>query len=306
MKLHLTSSLLLSLTAIPALAGDPVITTPVQETNPFANAISPISNPTLADLAIPQTNIHAMYMHQSLPNQVSIAGGDVDLGGDINIFAVQIEYAFNERLSLIATKDGYIDFNPDNTLDDQEGFANLAAGLKYAFIYDPASQFAMSGSAVVELPTGNRDVFQGYGDGAVNLIVNSLKLYDKWQFSGSLGTHVPFDSDAESLTGFASAHVSYRLTEKFIPLVELNWFHVFEEGDGTETPISATDFEGGDLINLGSNNAKVNEDIVTLAIGARYEFTDAVSIGAAYEFPLTDEEENLMEDRITLDLVWEF
>lgn len=306
MKSQLATTALLPLTTVLAIAGEPVMETQQEPTNPFAKAINPISNPTLADLALPRTNIHAMFMHHRLPNEISLAGGDVELGGDLNLLAVQLEYAFNERFSIVATKDGYIDFNPDKTLEDQEGFANLAAGVKYAFIYDTVNQFAMSGTAVVEVPTGNRDVFQGYGDGAVNLIVNGLKLHDNWQFSGSIGTHVPFDSDAESLTGFASAHVSYRLTEKFIPLAEINWFHTFEEGDGTETPISVTDFEGGDLINLGSSNAKVNEDIVTLALGARYIISDSVNIGAAYEIPLTDEEDNLMRDRFTFDLVWEF
>jgi hypothetical protein len=33
----------------------------------------------------------------------------------------------SERLSIAATKDGFVDFNPDNTLTKSSGFANLGA-----------------------------------------------------------------------------------------------------------------------------------------------------------------------------------
>ncbi len=289
-----------------ATAGDISLPTAPASNSGFANAIPSISNPTLAELAVPQTRIHALAIQHKLPSSISIGGGQVALGGDVNVFALQIEYALNERLSIIASKDGFIDFNPDNTLTDQTGFANVAAGLKYAFIYDTANQFAASIAGSIELPTGNRDVFQGYGDGAVNLTVSTLKLKDKWQFSTATGLHLPFDTDAESVTGFASAHVSYRLTERITPIFEVNWFRVLNEGNGTETPISATDFEGGDFFNLGSSNAGANRDIVTAALGLRYKICDKTQVGLAYEIPLTNEEDNLMDSRITLDLVYKF
>ena len=306
MKNLLLSSSLFGGLALSAFAGAPaVITAPAPDA--FANAITPISNPTLAGLALPRTNIHAIYMNQQMPDNINITGGSVPLGGDINVVAVQLEYAFTNRLSLIATKDGYVDFNPDTTLPESNGFANIAAGLKYAFIYDEASQFVLSGSAVIEAPTGNSDVFQGEGKGAANLIVSALKLHNSWQFSGAAGLQLPFDSDASSTSSFISAHASYRVTERFTPLVELNWFHVLDTGDGTSTDISGiTEFEGGDLLNLGANNASTNRDIVTLAAGARYKLTNAVSLGAAYEIPLTNDENNLMKSRITADLVWTF
>lgn len=308
MKKHLLSAALLTGLSLSAQAGVaiPAASAP---TNAFADAITPLSNPTLAGLALPRTNIHAMVMHQQISDSISVGNGaaEAPLGGDLNIVAVQLEYAFNERLSLIATKDGYIDFNPDNTLGDEEGFANLAAGLKYAFIYDEANQFILSGSAVVELPTGNRDVFQGYGDGAVNLSLSTLKLQDGWQLSTAAGVQLPFDTKENAVTGFVSAHASYQLTERFTPVVELNWFRVLSEGEGDGHIASTlTDFEGGDLINLGSTNASANKDIVTAAAGARYKLNDAISLGAAYEIPLTAEEDNLMKSRITVDALWTF
>lgn len=305
MKNYLFSASLIAGLTIAAQAGAPV--TPVAAPDAFANAISPISNPTFHGNALPKTNIHGIYMYHQIPDKVSAAGTKVPVGGDVNVFAVQLEYAFNERISLIATKDGYIDFNPDKTVPQATGFANLAAGLKYAFIYNEPSQFVLSGSAVIEVPTGNRDVYQGYGDGATNLIVSALKLHEGWQFSGATGVRLPFDGGEESTTAFLSSHISYNLTEKFVPLVELNWFRVLSDGEGQGADLGQVlEFDGLDLINFGSKDGRANKDTVTLAAGARYKFTDRVNVGAAYEIPLTSEENGLTDSRITLDVVWSF
>ena len=200
-------------------------------------------------------------------------------------------------------------------LSNEEGFANLAAGLKYAFILDPVKQLAVSGSAVIELPTGQTKVFQGTGDGALNLSTAVLKLTGKWQLAGSLGAHIPFDTGEESTTGHASAHVGYNITDKFYALAEVNWLTVLSRGDGSAEFSSSQlgsvvpkniDFEGGDLINFGAANSGRNRDIVTAAVGLRYKICNMADLGVAYELPLTDEEDNLMEDRITLDLVLTF
>lgn len=280
----------------------------------FAQARRPISNPTLFDLALPTTNIHPIFIYQGLPGHVTAAGGGkVPVGGDAEVYALQFEYALNDRLSIVATKDGYIDLNPDRTLSSETGFANLGAGLKYAFILDPATGTAVSGTATFEIPTGNSDVFQGEGDGAVNLILSGLKLIDKWQFAGAAGLHLPF-SNEQATNGWVSAHASYELCRYFTPLVEMNWFHVMDTGNGTGNfpkqvgglVPAVVDFEGGDLINLGAMNAGNNRDFVSLALGFRSRITDSIDIGAAYEIPLTDDESSLMDERITVDLIWKF
>lgn len=306
--------------AAPSFAGSssPIITAPVAaqpSSDGFASARRPISNPTLFDLALPSTNIHPILMFQQMPDYAAIVGGGrVPLGGDFSVIALQFEYAFNDRLSLVATKDGYVDFNPDNTLSEEEGFANLAAGLKYAFILQPENQFALSGTATFEFPTGQDRVTQGSGDGAVNLIASTLKLAGPWQLAAGAGVHLPFDNDAESTTSFVSAHASYNLCRFFQPLVEVNWYRVLSEGDGGSRYSdqaggalpSVIAFEGGDLLNWGASNGKDNSDIVTLAAGFRSSITDNVDLGVAYEIPLTDNEENLMENRITIDAVISF
>jgi hypothetical protein len=298
--------------ATTALAGDMVImpdTSVTDSGRSLKSAINTLTNPTLFESAIPQTRMRGMVVNHQTPDTVSALGNgtQVPVGGDVNIIALQLEYALNDRLSIVASKDGFIDFNPSSAaaaagFTDQTGFANLAAGLKYAFIYDEVNDFAMSVTAQLELPTGNRDVFQGFGDGAALLTLSAVKLHNKWQFSGASGIHIPFDSDSDSTTGFASAHVSYQLTERFTPVFEVNAYHTFSAG-GNALP---TDFEGGGFFNFGSPNGDVNATIVTAAVGARYSINDALSLGAAYEVPLTEEEENFMESRLTLDFVYKF
>jgi hypothetical protein len=213
----------------------------------------------------------------------------------------------------VATKDGYADFNPDATLSSESGFLNLGGGLKYAFLLDPAAGHAVSGSMTFEFPTGNSDVFQGAGDGAVNLILSGVKTIDQWQFAGGAGVTIPF-SDQQATSSFVSTHASYEVTPWFIPLVELNWFSVLDAGDGRRAfnsqaggvvPVIA-EFEGFDFFNIGSGNAEENRHLVTAAVGFRSQITDSIQTGVAYEIPLTSEENSVIESRLTLDLVWRF
>lgn len=286
---------------------------PIATADGFAQARRPISNPTLFDLALPGNNVHPIFIYHGLPNRVNTILGDLPVDGDVEVYALQFEIAFNDRLSIVATKDGYVDFNADETLSEEAGFANLGVGLKYAFILDEASRTALSGTMTFELPTGNSDVFQGEGDGAVNLIINGLKLINDWQFAGSIGTQIPF-SDEQSTMAFLSAHASYDVCQYFIPLVELNWFHVLDAGDGSGNFPSQVgglvpaivEFEGGDVFNLGAVNSTGNRDFVTAAFGFRSRITDSVNVGAAYEIPLTNEEDSVMDQRVTVDLIWNF
>jgi hypothetical protein len=296
------------------LAGEtPIVMHKANTSDGFANARRPISNPTLFDSALPTTNVHPIFMEHRLPNSINTTAGNLGLGGDVQLYALQFEVALNERLSIVATKDGYVDMNPDKTLTKTEGFANLGAGMKYAFILDPEAGTALSGTATLELPTGNSDVLQGEGDGAVNLILSGLQMMDAWQFAGAAGLQAPFNNE-QSTEAWMSAHASYEVCSKFIPLVELNWFHVLDSGDGRGNyPALAgggvpgiVKFEGGDLFNLGAVNSGSNRDLVTAAIGFRSHVTKQVDVGVAYEIPLTNDENSLMQDRITLDLVWKF
>ncbi len=279
----------------------------------FDRAIRPMTNLTQHDLAIPQNQIRGIYMNHKFPDRVTLANNtEVPFGGDLNLFALQAEFALSERLSIVALKDGYIDFNPDDTFTGTQGFANLAAGLKYAYILDHENSTALSGIASIEIPTGESEVFQGQGDGALNLILSGLKFYGDTQISVASGLHIPF-SDSESFTGFVSAHASYHHSKAMIPFIELNWYTTLQEGDGSfdysrqlgTTVSQNVNFEGGDLINFGAANGGDN-DLVTLGLGFQSQLTDTLTSGLVYEIPLTESESSLYESRFTATLNLKF
>lgn len=292
---------------IPAHAGSEstsVTSQPVTHTDGFAHALRPITNPTGFDLALPRTSINAIAMYQKMPDRASIVGGgSVPLGGDFQVYALQAEYALNDRLSIIASKDGYVDFNPESTLSHGHGFANLAAGVKGVLISDEAKGYLLSGIATIELPTGEAEVYQGSGDGSCDLALANLLINGDWQFGSNVGVKLPFDTDASSTQSFVNLQLSRTITPWFSPTLELHWFHVLSEGDGSSSGLaSVVGFEGGDLLNWGAKHGGDNGDIVTAALGFHSQLNHATDLGLAYEIPLTESEDNLMDHRITLSV----
>ena len=317
MKIRHTLSLALLSSATLAYAGPVgdggkavVFDEPAPIANPFDRAISPVTSPTLFDLAVPRSQIRPLFIYHKFPNSVRTTLGDLPVGGDLEVYALQLEIAINERWSIVASKDGYIDHNPDATLTKTDGWANLSAGLKYAFIYRPEDAFAAALNLQIEVPTGTRSVWQGEGDGVAIPAISVLKMWDRLQFAGNLGFKLPFDTNAESTMFHTNAHLSYAVTDKFIPLLEVNWYRALKSGDGGKrfddqvggAVPAVIEFEGGDLVNFGAANALANKDIVTLGAGFRYRFTDNIDVGAAYEIPLTTEEESLYDSRVTVDM----
>lgn len=281
----------------------------------FEAARRPMTNHVFFDLAVPRTAVHPFFIHHEFPDMVSTSIGLVPLGGDAQIYAAQIEVAFNRNVSFVAAKDGYISFNPDGALfSDAEGFADLAVGIKHAVLRDDEKELALGYKIIVELPTGDDDVFQGNGSGNITPAFTFLKLWDSnVQFAGNIGVTVPFDDDEESMMFMQSYHLSMAIAERVFPLVELNHYHVLDAANGTShfnsqaggaVPAVAL-FDGDGLINVGSAQAD-GADLVTVAIGARGRILDNLDIGAAYEFPITDEEESLYDSRFTVDVELRF
>ena len=288
----------------------------VADNGALDGAIRPITNPVYLDSPDVGTLVHPLFMHHKFPDKVNTTLGDVPLGGDAQVYAVQLEIAFNDTLSLIAVKDGWVDFNPDNTdtgfFAKEEGIADLAAGLKWVFHRNEEKACLASARLVLELPTGDDEIWQGNGDGTIDPAVTIMKIGGGFQFIGTVGYIYAIDDDETSSMLYDAWHLSYNIQDRVFPLVELNHFRVTEEGSGPRQFTAQVDggvpavarFEGPDLVNLGAANADDNEDQVTLGLGCRFRANEQVDIGAAYEFPLTDDKDGLTDSRITVDLVW--
>lgn len=278
----------------------------------FDSAIRPITSPVYFDSPLPLSNVHPIFMYQELPSTISTTAGNLPLGGDFQLYALQAELALTETISLVAAKDGYIVFHPDNTLINKSGWANLAGGAKWAFYYDPEDQLVLTLRAIFEFPTGTSGVFQGGNYMAATPSLAVMKLWGDFQVIGQVGTIVSLN-DAGSNEIFTNLHLSYNIEDVFYPLIEFNYFHVTDTGSGGPrfsqqaggAVPSIVTFEGGDLINFGASNAGIN-DVVTLGLGFRVRAIESLDVGFAFEFPLNESRRNLMELRTTVDAVWRF
>ncbi|MFO7822098.1 MAG: hypothetical protein R6V56_08620 [Lentisphaeria bacterium] len=268
----------------------------------------PISNPVYTDLAIQKREINLVYIFNPLPSHVDSSAGNISMDGDLQALALQAEIPIMENLSFVANKSGAISFRPDNdSLAKEEGWANLSGGLKWSFFQNEMLAAALRGT--VEIPSGDTEVLQGNGRGSFSPAVLLTHMTPRYAVNGVLGATVPFDSSELSSMGYASLSSAYRCTDKMSALLELNWFRVLEAGHG-ETDFNefgkeghnVLEFEGGDLINLGAADSEKHADFVSMAVGARYQLTDRVNVGVAYELPLTAKDRSLMDERVTLDV----
>ena len=66
----------------------------------FNDFVSPMTNPTFFEDPRTLSEARLIFLNQKVPLTA--------LGGDVQLFALQIRAALNDRVSIIATKDGYI------------------------------------------------------------------------------------------------------------------------------------------------------------------------------------------------------
>ncbi|MFN9971696.1 MAG: hypothetical protein ACK58T_17585, partial [Phycisphaerae bacterium] len=92
----------------------------------FEHFYEPLGNPLYFESPFNTSGLRFLYLHHEFANKSQLGGGD------LNVVAVQARLAITERLSLIATKDGF-SWLDANVLPREEGWNSLAAGAKYAF-----------------------------------------------------------------------------------------------------------------------------------------------------------------------------
>lgn len=270
----------LALTSVSAFAAEDSLST----------AISPVTNPIYFESALIQSEVRPIYIHHKIDSDF--------VGGDANVYALQLRWAVTERLAIIATKDGYIDLNPD-AIPHENGWADVAAGVKYAIIKDEEHAFILTPGVTFEIPVGQERVFQGNGDGMWNIFTSAVKGFGKFHLTGNVGFNVPNNTDEETANFHASLQADYWVHQYFIPLVSFNSFTTLSNADGP-----AFDTEGFDLINFGSSNAKGTTQ-AALGVGFRSRILQSLDLGFAFEFGVTDKPD-IFDTRYTVDAIWRF
>jgi hypothetical protein len=256
------------------------------------HAIAPVANPIFFESPLIQSEVHPIFMEHRMNHDF--------LGADVNVqvYAVQLRYAVNDRLAIIATKDGYIRIDQKGA-DGQNGWGNLAAGLKYALIQDDSHSFVLTPGFTVELPTGSKHVFQGTGDGIFNVFVSAMKGWGDFHATANAGVRVPVDSDANTTSVYYGAMLDYWVCRWFTPFVAVNAFTTVSNGKGL--PLTT---EGFDLVNFGSSHAS-GETQAAVGVGFRSHLYSSVDLGFAYEYGVSSRAD-IFKDRFTVDLIWRF
>lgn len=252
----------------------------------YGNFISPMTNPVYFEDPRTLTEARIIFLNHKVP----LAAG----GGDVQLYAMQVRAALTDRLSFIATKDGYI-VSQNALIDD--GWADVSAGLKYNLYCDPCAQRILSAGAVYDLPVGTPDALQGNGNGTFNLFLSGgAELFCNSHWVSGTGVVLPADDTDESTLFFWSNHFDYYLGRCLYAVTEVNWYNYLESGAGGIAGV-----EGGDLFNFGSTGVTGN-DIVTGAFGLKYRPSYRTEVGVAWEVPLT-ERRDVLENRITFDWI---
>ena len=267
------------------------------------NTISPVANPIFFEDAKINSEIHPVYMWHSLPRTFDYAGGTVPLGGQVQVMAVQARYAVNDRLAIIATKDGYVQFQPDHTLAHAYGWADIAAGLKYAVIKNEDQQIIVTPGFTATIPTGNRSVLQGHGAGVEDVFVSAEKGLGKLHILGNVGVRIPNNFADDTAQAHYSLQLDYYAQQYFIPFFALNGFTVLSKGSGNIIGVPLQT-EMYDLINAGSTAAGGRTQL-TAGGGIRSRLMKNIDVGFAYEAGIVDPV-GIFDSRITVDMVWRF
>jgi hypothetical protein len=267
----------------------------------FEGLISPVTNPFFFEDPRALTEVRPIFMYQKAPDD-----NPVFQGGHSEFFGLQARIAFTNRLSLVLNKFGWVALHPENPVpgvEDDTGFSEVYLGPKYTFLRRPESGFIGAAGLTFEIPLGSSRVSQDTGNLGLDPYVTLGKSFrvgggfGSFNLLGEAGYN--FSTDNKRSEFFhSSLHLDYNVanTNRFFPLVELNWFHYANPGKAR-----VLGFEGADLVNFGSD-IEGDRDYVTLAGGLRYKFSEHLQLGGAVEFPLT--QQKLITDyRLTFDLI---
>ncbi|MBI1840226.1 MAG: hypothetical protein HYR88_05170 [Verrucomicrobia bacterium] len=255
------------------------------------HAISPVANPLFFESPLIQSEVKPLYVYHRIDNSF--------IGGFARVFAVELRYAVSDRLAIIATKDGFIQLRSGVAALRADGWADIGAGFKYALIDDQENNFILTPGLKFELPSGNKRVFQGNGQGEFNPFVSAMKGWKDFHLTGTFGGRIPVNFDQETASIHYSLQFDYYFCQWFIPFGVVNGFTVLSEAKGP-----AFGVEGFDLINFGTSNAGGFTQ-VALGGGFRSRLCKAADIGFAYERGVTGPR-GLFDERFTTDLTVRF
>ncbi len=263
-----------------------------QSDRAFCSFIGPISNPVLAKDPRALTEARMLFVGDWIPSEHPFGGGN------FQVYGLQARVALTDRLSFIADKDGFATIHPGRG-NNSDGWINIAAGLKYAFVRDVENQFLVVGGFQYEPQTGESKVFSGQGKGVFSVFGTAGKGFcNGVHLIGNAGYQFPVERSENSSYAFSQIHLDKQLCGWLYPLVEANWFHYTEGGNRGLPPALG---EGDGLLNLGTSGVAGN-DLVTIAAGVKAIVNKHLDVGVAYERPVSNRKD-LLDNRILAEII---
>jgi hypothetical protein len=205
---------------------------------------------------------------------------------------------------------GFVSLNPNNPMEDIDrhtGFAEMHLGPKWTFYRNDQNQTVAAGGLTFILPTGSNRVAQNTGNLGLDPYLTVAHTfgrlpsgYGSFNLMSTTGYTFGVDSQRSEFL-HSSLHLDYNIANanKIYPLIELNWFHYTKAGRARDV-----NFEGVDMANFGASNL-ANKDFVSLAVGARYKFTENFQTGLTAEFPVSSNKQ-LTDFRVTWDFIFRY
>jgi hypothetical protein len=267
----------------------------------FDNFSSPITNPFLAEDPRSLTELRPLYFYQGIPSSQYFYQG-----GHLSFIGVQARAAITDRFSVTINKLGWSSITSGNPLASSDtGFSEIWIAPKFVFWRDPETQTLASFGLQFQMPVGNGTVYQDTGGLGLLPYLSFGRMigktdYGSFHLINVAGYHLGTGAGRSDYF-FDSLHLDLDVADnhRFYPTLELNWFHNSTNGTGR----SYLFFEGRDFANVGASAA--GRDLLTIAPGFRYRFTDYLQLGLAVELPLVGSRD-LFQYRFGIDLIWRY
>lgn len=258
----------------------------------FEHFTNPTGDPLYFESPFIQTNFRFVYLRNNFSDGSQLAGGQATVTG------YQARIALNERLAIIAPKDGH-SWLRANALPKDDGWNDIALGAKYAFYIDRDNDAVATLGLRWFWGNGDAKILQG-GVQELSPFITAAKGWGDFHLMGNITGRAPVDDDKGNNIIQWGFHADYDLGSLGLkgvsPVIELHGLHYLS--DGTRTPLMVG---GLDYANLGSTMVS-GSTVIWMGWGARFKISPNLSVGAVYEHALTNVNADILEDRVTVDI----
>lgn len=251
-------------------------------------AVHPVTSPYFHEDSFITTDLRPWFVYHNFPKSNAIGGGEG------YVYALEARVAITDRLQFIANKDGYVELNTG--VNDNSGWNDVAAGLKYAVIQDWKNDFHVAVGIGYQFAVGDQSVFQNTQEArgwvSINKGFGKLHLGVVCNYNVLTGNQGPLGGSDYFVV---NAHADYWICNWFSPIIEANGYFVANQRN------EVVPFSGADIANFGGG-----DDLVTGAVGFEVRPMTNLAVRAAYETDLTTDADSIFGFRWTFSAVYSF